>query len=41
MLIAFAASVVVVAAAAAARAAWLLHHLWHTLPRSNRDFGLV
>jgi hypothetical protein len=22
------------------RAAWLLHHLWRTLPRRNADFGL-
>ncbi len=28
-------------AAAAGRAAWLLHHVWRTLPRSNADFGLV
>jgi hypothetical protein len=38
MLIAFA---VFVAAAAAARAAWSLRNLWRSLPRSNRDFGLV
>jgi len=29
------------ALAAAARGAWSLHRLWRTLPRSNRDFGLV
>jgi hypothetical protein len=38
MLIALA---VFVAAAAAARAAWSLRSLWRSLPRSNRDFGLV
>jgi len=27
--------------AGATRAAWRLHHLWRTLPRSNQDFGLV
>jgi hypothetical protein len=26
--------------AAASRAGLLLHRLWKTLPRSNRDFGL-
>jgi hypothetical protein len=29
------------ATAVVARAAWSLHRLWRTLPRSNRDFGLV
>ena len=29
------------AVAAVGRAAWLLHHLWRTLPRRNADFGLV
>ena len=41
MLIALAAFAAVAAVAAAVRAAWLLHHLWHTLPRNNQDFGLV
>jgi hypothetical protein len=30
-----------VALATVARGAWALHHLWRSLPRSNRDFGLV
>jgi hypothetical protein len=28
------------AAAAIGRGAWLLHHLWRTLPRRNADFNL-
>ena len=27
--------------AGAGRSLWLLHRLWRTLPRSNRDFSLV
>lgn len=38
MLIALAALAVLTAAV---RAGWSLHRLWSTLPRSNRDFGLV
>jgi hypothetical protein len=31
----------VAALVATGRAAWHLLRLWRTLPRSNRDFGLV
>jgi hypothetical protein len=31
----------VLATVSVARGAWLLHHLWRTLPRRNADFGLM